>query len=175
MTVPTRAWVGVPADGVPGNFTNWDEDAIAANVMIEDFADLIAAAFWNDQVTLDSYTIYHYPSEEADPVPVYQAALAVDGSLVSATWIYAVETTYDFRTTEFGIFKLVAIDGPSGDSFEDNPSWFVSGAGAAVANFVISSENAFSGRDNARPAFPQPYSRTINDRLHAKYGRNPFG
>jgi len=174
MTIPTREWVGSPTGGVAGEFLNWNDVTIPADTMIEAFAALIAAGFWTDEVNLDSYTIYHFEAVENPPIPVFSAGLDIPGELVSASWIYAVETTYDFRTSNFGRFKLVALDGPSGDSFEDNNTWYVSGPGQAIADFVVDSDNAFAGRDNGQPLFPQPYSRTINDKLHRKYGRNPF-
>lgn len=174
MTVPTREWVGDIDGGLPGEFLNWNDTTIPADTMIEDFAALIAAALWTNLVTLDSYTIYHFLTTTQPPVPVFEAPLDIPGELVSATWAYAVQTTYDWRTAAFGLFKIVSLDGPSGDSFEDNPSWYVAGAGAAMNSFIVDADNAFSGRDNTRPLFPQPYSRTINDKLHQKYGRNPF-
>lgn len=174
MTVPTREWEGSPTAGLPGNFINWGDVLIPADTMIEDLADLMAAALWTEDVTLDRYVIYSYPAVDADPQPVYGAALGIDGSVVSATWFYAVETTYDWLTTGFGRFKIVALDSPSGDSFEDQNAWFAAGAGAAFNAFVIDEDNALAGRDNEKPTFPQPASRTLNRRLHNKYGRNPF-
>lgn len=174
MSIPTREWQGNLAEGAPGEFVNWNDVGIPADTMIEDFAALIAAGFWTADVNLDSYTIYHFEAVNNPPIPVYSAGLDIPGELVSATWIYAVETTYDFRSALNNKLKLVALDGPSGDSFEDNPTWYVSGAGQAIADYVVSSSNAFATRANDQPLFPLPYSRTINDKLHRKYGRNPF-
>jgi hypothetical protein len=169
-TIPTREWIGTPGEFMPGEFLNWASTPVDADTMVEDLLDTFGPAFFTDAVDIDGYTIFHFPDEDSDPLPVFSKNYPITGSLVSASWYLAVETTYIWRTTNFGLFKLVTLDGPSGDSFEDSITWAASGVGLAVDTQITSLSNAWAGRDNGRPAQFLHYSRTLNDRALAKYG-----
>lgn len=174
MTIPTKAWLGVPGDFTPGTFETWASGTIAGDDMVENLIDAMGAAMFTDAVDIDGYTIFHFPDADSDPVPVYSKSYPVTGSLVSATWYRAVQTTYMWRTSAFGLFKLVTLDGPSGDSYEDSLTWAGSSPGDTVHALIIGSANAWAGRDNGQPSVFLKYSRTLNDRALAKYGDTPL-
>ncbi len=166
MTLCTRelATTGI---GDPGSYEAWDFSTIAADVMIENFIDLFAAAI-PAAMTVDAYTIYKVPTIGAPPQPVYTSPYVTVGSAAGLTGqAKAVQVTIGFKTELFGDARIVVLDRPvngSFGSFTDPGAEF-----AALGAEFMAATNAWAGRDNARPAALTNASITLNKRLRRKY------
>lgn len=171
MTIPTRQWDDVVIAGGHGAFLDWTDNPRDADDMIKDFVALIAP-FWMPDSFFDQYTIYVMDDPDSTPFPVTANSLGTEGTEPNANWAKAVQTTFSFRTADFGQFKLVFLDAPQPASFDKILSFDASPAALAIEAFVSDVENAFSGRDGARPANLVQIAYTLNEKLRKEYNMN---
>jgi len=168
-TLPTRAWTGTT--GSPGEWVCWDTSVADPASMIEPFVDLLAACFLATY-NFDGYTIYTMDDPEAKPQPRYSAILDVPGTLASGDDVRASQGTMTFRTTAFGIFKLLFLDSvPSGDFLPQLPGSFTA-AQLAVADRLAAEGDAWAGRDGGKIDYPLGLTWTLNEKLRRAYRLN---
>lgn len=171
MTIPTLGWDysgGTPLGGI---FAAWDASDREAVDMISDFVNLIKP-FFLATTTFDNFTIYTMASAEADPTPVFAGELAIDGTSVETEWAKAVQMTWTFRTSLFGIFKLVFLDVPSASGFDKILSFGASPEAEAVRDYLAADTNGFAGRDGGQVSVLDQISFTLNEKLRREYHMN---
>jgi len=166
MTIPTREY-----SPVSDEFTNWIDFGIDAPTMINALTDLLLPLFTN-VTSIDRYTIYTMETPTSPALPVAFGDIGDTGTSVSTENHVAVQETWSFRTTEFGTFKLVLLDAPASVDFLPirDPTGIT-----AVENLIAEltdTTNAWSGRDNARPAQFVQIAYTLNEKLRREYRLN---
>jgi hypothetical protein len=167
MTVPVRAWGDNVVAGGSGTFTNWEDDGIDADAMIQAFCALLQPVFPTDW-TFDSYTIYTKADEESPSNPVAFKEIALDGENVAA-YVPATQSTWSFRTENLNRWKLVFLDLPVPTGFAKTLPADLTADGEAIVDFVTDTANAFSGRDNSRPIGFISATATLNEKLRREY------
>lgn len=165
--LPTLQW-NDPGDFTAGTFDTHEGGSIAADDMVNDLVNVLAALYTGDYDFI-SYTIFTQSSPSADPVPRFSEALSQSGVTVSATWQKAVQLTFTWRTTLFGIAKIVALDAISGNNFDRITTLTPMSAEALIDAEFTSVARGWSGRDGGRPATFLQISKTINEKLRRQY------
>lgn len=170
MTIPTRAWdIGIGTHGF-GGYLGWDGTTPnEADDMWQELIDDLKV-FLKADSSFNTVTIYTKADAEAPSIPVTVFSPATVGTNVATTQRKAVSQTWNFRTSTFGKFKLVLLDGPIGSDFDKIlPSSFGSEDNAVVGT-LTDLTNAWSGRDGAPPAAAISKTLTLNDKLRREYG-----
>lgn len=138
----------------------------AEDAIIE-FCEL-QSVFHTTDTVFDSFTIFAQADEESPAIPQYQAQLNIPGTITDPGWAKAVQYTFTFRTTAFGLFKLVMLDADSGNNFDVQiaPS---EAAYTNLINYVKDPVSWVSGRDDERPSTFLQVSKTLNEALRKAY------
>jgi hypothetical protein len=163
--LPTRA----PTFSVIGDepeYESWDSGTILASDMVEALVDLFAA-FFDNTIIWDTFTVYNVPSVGAAAQPIFTAALAKTGAGTQTGTSKATQRTYSMRTTGFGLAKLVFLDTKTANSFEK--SLVVSSGENAFLAAYMNPIYAWSGRDGNRPAVFKSLTITLNEKLRREY------
>lgn len=165
-TIPTLSWNTSAAPA--GRFIAWDGSDRDAADMITDFVDLILPFFTPD-TEYQSATIYTMADIDALPQP--RAFVNFTGKVGSSAdpAVPASMSTYSFRTTNFGLMKLVFLDAPVTTNFLPFTSLASSVPLTNLFNFMSDEANAISARDNGRPAQFIRATFKINDELRKSY------
>ena len=164
MTIPTRTW---NPDGGFGTFEAWDSSAPAADAMIEALIDLFQPLYNTDTV-FDNWVIYKQLLPTDDPQPVMSGSILTwVGSNSGASWAKAVESILTARTAGFGIAKLDFLDVCSEDNYD--PVTTLVGAYAAVFAEWSDPTNAWSSRDNTKPATALKLTTNLHQKLRKQY------
>jgi len=171
MTLPTRQWDDTVVAGGHGAFQDWTSNPRDADDMVKDLVALFAPFFKAD-TTFDQYTIYSFADEDGDPLPVSANSLGIDGTSVQTAWSKAVQTTFSIRTADFNQMKLVFLDAPNNNLFDKILSFDTSPEAEAIMGALSDTTNAWSGRDNARPANLVQIAYTLNEKLRREYNMN---
>ena len=169
MSLPTLRW-NAGLLGAAGTFDTHDAAGIAADTMVEDFVDLLAAKVPSTTV-FDNYVIYDAPTLSNPLVfnPVYGAALAVAGTLASPTGVAkAVQYTIGMRTVLFNRSQIVLLDVPTGNTW-GNVTTPDAETQDIIDAFTLDT-NGWAGRDGGRPFYFTNISISMNKRLRRKYG-----
>lgn len=166
MRLPTRAF------NVANNeFSTWSGGVIDATVMIAELVDDMAE-FFAPTTEFTDYIIYTLATPTSDAEPVASAPLATPGVSVGTGWSKAIQQTFTFRTTEFGISKLVFLDPVTSNNFDRVTDGSTPAALAALIADWTKETAAWSGRDNARPATFVQIAYTLNEKLRREYRMN---
>lgn len=171
MTLPTLEWLSSPDTGGSGSFRDWLGGDTDAHTMIEDLVTLFLP-FFKPATVFDMYTVYTMADEDAIPMPVASQALALDGTSVQTAWHKAVQTTFTFRTDNFGIAKLVFLDAPSGGLFDRILGFDGSAEALAILAELSDDTKGWSGRDNGKPNALTQIAYTLNEKLRRQYSMN---
>jgi hypothetical protein len=166
QTLPTRQWSqGLLTYGL---FLDWNGIGRAADDMIEDLANKAKVVVPSTTV-FDYFEVWNYPDEDSLPQPVATKVLSIAGTSSATGWSEAVQQTFTLRTTDFGIFKFILLDAVTDNFFGK----------VALADFttdynnlmseLMSMDNGWSGRDNARPAIVKGATITLNEKLRREY------
>jgi hypothetical protein len=170
MTIPTRAWnAGIGTNGF-GGYLGWDLST--ANDAQDMWTDLITdiAAFAPATLTFNNATIYTMASSISPRIPVTQIPLNIAGTSAATTQAKAAQSTWNFRTTTFGIFKLVLLDSPVGTGFNKTLAGSFGAPDLAVIGGLTDQAKAWSGRDGSPPANCHSKTYTLNEKLRREYG-----
>jgi hypothetical protein len=160
-TVPTLLW------NVGNTFDTWNAGTVDEITMIEGYVDKLLPFFASD-TEFDNWVTYLKPPDPADPQPVSSGSFTGKvGTASSPGWTTAVQGTFSIRTHLFGIYKIVMLDGASGNSFA--PSSALGGAALDLFNYVSDKDNGFSGQDNGRPNVFIKFTKTLNEKLRRAY------
>jgi len=170
MTIPTLQWLPTNLTGTIGSFLAWDGvTSVDAFVMVNALCDLLKV-FMLATSAFDLVTIYNQATPTSDNIPARSAVLTNTGTSSATGFSEAQSSTFNFKTTANGDFKLVLLDVPVGSNgfVALHPSAF----SAAVTNLeaeVISNTNAWSGRDDARPNVCRKVTYDLNEKLQKAY------
>lgn len=170
MTIPTRQWeVGLGTNGFGGYMGH---DGTTVNDAEDMWVDLITdvAAFALSTLEFVNVTIYTMASADAPRIPVTQIPLGIAGTGVATTQAKASQATWNFRTTSFGIFKLVLLDSPVGSGFEKTLPGSFGAPDLAVIGGLTDFTKAWAGRDGDPPANCHSKTYTLNEKLRKEYG-----
>jgi len=170
MTVPTRQWIGPSPGHTYGSYIAHDTTTIVdAGDMWGDLIDDVAV-FGAPDIEFSSVTIYNMATPTAPRIPVVQIPLTQVGTSVATTQRKATQSTWNFRTTTFGIFKLVVLDFPVGSGFEKTLAGSFGAPDLAVIGALTDLTKAWSGRDGDAPANCHSKTYTLNEKLRRDYG-----
>jgi hypothetical protein len=138
---------------------------------VEDFVDVIKP-FFIPSTIFNGYTLFTQATPEDTPVPVETNNLNIAGTGGDTTWEKAVQFTLTWRTTEFGVFKLVFLDAVSNNNF-DKITDADSDIGLDPVNeYVTASVSWLRGRDGGRPKTFLQAAKTLNEKLRRSYRMN---
>lgn len=169
MTIPLNLWSAISEGHPQGTLTNWEDDQVDVGEVMDGLITLLLP-FFPDTATFTQYTIYTYTDEFAPARPRAAAALT-DQDGLSGAGTPACQATYNFKTTEFGVFKLVMLDVVPGSNFQPVTA-FPSPAfddHIALAAYLTDPVNPFRGRDNAKIDRLIRVTYTLNERLRREY------
>lgn len=170
MTIPTNAWsIGIGSNGYGGYIGHDGTTSNDAKDMLDELIDGLAP-FALATLEFVNSTIYTKATPDAPSIPVTQIPIGVNGSGVATTQAKATQSTWNFRTTLFGIFKLVLLDTPVGAGFEKTLPGSFGAPDLAVIGTLTDFANAWVGRDGSPPANCHSKTYTLNDKLRKEYG-----
>lgn len=152
--------------GDPGTIEPWVGAAVATDTAIEAFIDLLADM--NDaDVVYDGYTLFKIPTVGAVAQPFFEKAYNAPGTATLTGSNKATSMCISFRTTNFGLMKLYALDRANADTWGNvyTPDALVQ----AVVDYVISDASVLRGHDNGRPLTFTNLSFSLNKRLRREY------
>jgi len=170
MTIPTRDWnAGIGTNGY-GGYLGWDEST--ANDALDMWTDLITdvAAFALATMNFVNVTIYKMAAPNAPSIPVTQIPLNIVGTSTATTQDKATQSTWNFRSTLFGVYKLVLLDSPVGTGFAKTFPATFGAPDLAVIGGLTDFTKAWSARDGSPPANCHSKTYTLNDKLRREYG-----
>lgn len=160
-----------PGGGASGQFNTHNSGVVDAEDMIVDLLTL-EAEFMPTTVNYDGYTIFTMDTPTSDPVPRYAADISIPGTVAVPGWYKAAQATWTFRTSLFGIAKVVQLDVATLNSFEKILSGTVSADQIAFIAQYTNPDEGWAGRDGGRPATFVQLAFDLNDKLRAEYGLN---
>jgi hypothetical protein len=167
MTRPTRAWTGTPWETI-GTYTAWDETTVDADVMIEDFIDLMLPVF-TPEVEFTRYMIFTQATPTSEPLAVYAKNLTGKvGTQVTAAQYHAYAKTYSYLSSGGGAAKLVLLDVPTGGVVSKS-TVIPGGAEGTLVNYMMADTHAFAARDDDKIVAFLSVSNDVNDALQRKY------
>jgi hypothetical protein len=137
--------------------------------MLVDFIALLLP-FYHTSTNFTSYVINTYASSTAPARPQISVPLTTAAGTGGAT-IPAAQATFNFKTTNFGAFKLVMLDAQVSSTFQPLEA-LVSPADddeIALRDYVVDPAWAFSGRDGFRPQLLKRVTYTLNEKLRKSY------
>ena len=171
-TIPSVPLIAPPG-GVGGYGFDLRGAAIDVNAQdsIEDFVNLLKV-FYPSTYTFIDYVLFSQPAPEDVPVPVESNVLSIAGTNIGGGWAKAVQETWTWRTTEFGIFKLVMLDAVSDNSFDKLTNISGSAPHEALSDYVTADVTWIAGRDGGRPNTFLQIAKTLNEKLRRSYRMN---
>jgi hypothetical protein len=169
MQIPLRHWQPGGGGSVAGDVEDWDLTIQDADGMINSLSDLFLP-FFTANVTFDNYVIFKQVGTDEIYTPVAGATLTGKiGTRTPPVWSEAVQYTLTWRSTSFGIFKIVFLDAESAGDFSKTSTLPGSGDLFNINTEVTSTANAFMARDNGRPSSFISMTKTLNEKLRKSY------
>lgn len=136
-----------------------------------DFVNVIKP-FFIPSTVFNGYTLFTQADETATPVPVETNSLNIVGTGGATTWEKAVQFTLTWRTTAFGVFKLVFLDSVSNNDFDKITDADTDIGLDPVNEYVTASVSWLRGRDGGRPKTFLQAAKTLNEKLRRSYRMN---
>lgn len=169
QTIPTKQWLQTSITGELGSYINWDSDAIDAEEMWDAYVDE-AKGLLPTTSGFDLVTIFNWDTVLEKFLPVASKSLSVAGTATPANVNKAVSLTLNLRTLGGQPMKLVYLDYVLADAeFNKIAPAAFSTPMDNVVNIVTQTVQAFSGRDNTRPATAISGTFDLNDALRKQY------
>lgn len=167
MTIPTKAWDSGGGGGA-GSFTSWAGPPIDAATMIEGFVDLLLP-FHVASTNFGQAIVYTMDDEDAPPRP--RAFIAFTGKVGTSVLPVnaAAQSMYTFRTTTFGLLKIIFLDAPVTSGFLPISIVTPGSELADLNDYLMLDANAFAGRDNGQPNGFVHATFKLNDELRKSY------
>lgn len=170
MTIPTLAWLPPISGHIYGSYIAHDgTTTVDAGDMWNDLIDDVAV-FGGTDIAFDQVTLYTKASADASSIPVMLIPLTQVGTSVATTQKKATQSTWNFRTTVFGIFKLVVLDFPVATGFEKTLGGSFGAPDLLVIGALTDLTKAWAGRDGHPPAACHSKTYTLNEKLRREYG-----
>lgn len=167
--IPVKGWQPGTGASVAGDFLNWDDSLQDADDLMSSLADLFCA-FYPPSVVLDNYIVFKQVGTDEIYTPVASGVfISKVGTLTVYVWNEAVEMTFNWRSTNFGLFKIVLLDSASEGTFAKVPSLPASGPIKNLNDELVATSNPFMARDNGRPSAFISRTSTLNEKLRKAY------
>jgi len=167
MTIPTLQW---ELGGDFGQYIAHDDITVVdAETMWTDFCDQFKN-YLKPTATINSVTLYNKPTESSPSIPVAIIPIAEAGLSIATTPSKACQTTFNFRTTLFGMYKLVMLDTPVATDFAKTLPVDWGANDLAILGALSDLEKAFAGRDGAPVQSAISKTYTLNEKLRKAYG-----
>lgn len=172
-TFPVVGYTPDVTPGEPGYLTT--RAGTSAQIVDDDVIDFIdiLAAFHLNTTVFTGFTVYEWPDEDGPAQPVYTKSVNIAGGQTpGAAWDAGTQQTTTWRTSLFGVFKVVLLDLETGGSFNKIVSPTAYAALSNLHDFVTDEDGWLCGRDGARPVTFLQSSITLNDSLRRRYNLN---
>lgn len=172
MTLPTVPILDGPAGGAGNQFQlRGSQLPVECSGAIDDLVQILKTLAGTD-ITFTDWTIFKYETPTSRGVPLESGALSVTGTGGIASWRKAVQQTFTWRTDEFGLFKMVFLDFPSGNVFDRVVNPASDARILTLHNYVIAPETWLAGRDGGKPQTFLQVATTLNEKLRRSYRMN---
>jgi hypothetical protein len=167
--LPTLAWFPTSITGDLGSYQAWDLSSIDAEDMWTGLLAVLAPLVPSTTV-FDAVTVYTQADAMAPNIPQASHAYAVAGTSGATGLSEANSATFNFKTTGNANAKVVLLDFPLGSGGYNaiHPAGF-SAEILALAAYIESTANAFSGRDDNRVNVLRKVTFDLNDKLQKQY------
>lgn len=169
--VHTRGLRAVTSSGAgdAGTVVRWDDVEAATDDVIETYITNWLSYQPVSTSVLD-YILYRVPSPGQAPEPLFASNVTGTGALGDLTGRAAgVQHMLTFRTSTFGLMKVVSLDRASGNTFGKRNT--LSAAETGFRNYILSGAHAIMSAGNGRPISLHALNITLNDRLMRSYGK----
>lgn len=169
MTIPTSEWFPLGITGDLGSYLDHDGDPIDAEEMWTDLCNLLKP-FVLPTTTFDTVTVYTMATPTSPQIPRASVALGIDGTSVLTGFSEAQSSTFNFKTSGNGDFRLVLLDVPlTATGFRAiHPDGFGAPV-TALSDFVTGRTTAITGRDDTVPSVLRKITFDLNDKLQKEY------
>jgi len=170
MTLPTTAWnAGIGTNGYGGFLGN---DGSTPNDALDVLTELLTllAEFMPATSSFDAATIYTFAEPGANAEPHAIVPLGIDGTGVAVTQTKAVQQTWNCRSTSFGQFRLVLLDGFSSSDWAKLYPTDFGADDLAIIGSLTDSVNPWVARDTSPIGQAISKTFTLNDKLRRAYG-----
>jgi len=164
--VPTLAWMDTPGDA--GSFETHGGGIVDAQDMIENLYTALAGIL-PDTAVFDNFIIYTQPDPDELPTPAAQGNLAIPGLDSTPGWAQATQVTMSFRTSNFGVMKIVTLDAATNNDFSKTSTLPISGVLFTVFGLLTVDTNGWAGRDNGQVQGFISQTITLNEKLRRAY------
>jgi len=154
-----------------GDFDTHAGGSIDAETMIDALVAL-AAEFFPTTVEFTSWTVFTRAGFPNPWQPRVQKNISVAGTVATPGWWKAAQATWTLKTEEFNEFKIVHLDVATLNSWDKITSATVSADQIAFLAALRDEDNAWCGRDKAKPEFFQQIAFTLNEKLRREYRMN---
>lgn len=141
------------------------EEAVTAYVNI-------IKAFFIPSTVFNGYTLFTQADENSPAVPVETNSLNIVGTAGTTSWEKAVQWTVTWRTTAFGVFKVVFLDAISNNDFDKITNEADDVGLDPVHDYVTNTGTWVRGRDGGKPKTFLQASKTLNEKLRRSYKMN---
>lgn len=142
--------------------------AIAVKTMVTDLLDKIKVLY-PSSVTFNGATLYTQPDPDVPATPQLTTTLAVAGTSVGTSWGKAVELSLTFRDTAFNLARLVLLDCPTGNDFDQKIYGDLDSGVQDVVNEFMSTSKAWASARGNRPSTFIKQTATLNEKLRRAY------
>lgn len=164
MTLPTvPAFIDVDA------IAKFDLRGLAAHVSCEVAIDAFIAVlrpFLGTTSIIGNYTVFRKPTPADVPIPIFAKSASLAGTGNAGVYSKSTQATITWRTTNFGIFKLVVLDTVvHGGVYERIVSPASIAAIQNMHNEVTQDVSFLAGRDEGRPETFLQAAFKLNDFL----------
>jgi hypothetical protein len=168
-TIPVNEWSFPSGGHDQGTFLTWEDTEIDVDDMVNGLVDLYLPFFYTT-TNFTHYIVNTY--EDADAPARPQINKKLTGKVgTGGTTIPAAQATFNFKTTGFGVFRLVMLDARVSATFQPvedlvSPTYDDE---AAIVDYVVDPANAFRGRDELKPSILVRITYTLNEKLRDSY------
>jgi len=166
-TVPTLLWTPPTPGNDFGTFDTWNAGSIQAEDQVTDLVTQLKE-FVPSTYHFDSAIIYTMADETADPLPRISIDLGVAGT--GDPGVPACQGTYTWRTSEFGLLKVVILDGtPTTDFLPFTVEGAPGGQPRDLGDLLRDDDHGFAGRDGGQVTSFLRATFTLNESLRREY------
>jgi len=169
MQIPIRDYTPPFIGFSSGAIIGWDDTLNDADAMITSLVSLFLP-FFGTGTTFDNYLIYHQALDTDPAVPQFSNALSgMVGTVSPSGWDKATQMTSTWRSTTFGLMKLVFLDFASEGDFGKIQTLPGSGDLFNLDADLTGVSNGWKAQDNGQPLTFISATKTLNEKLRRAY------
>lgn len=169
MNVPLREWSPISGGHPAGTNLDWTSTQVDTDTFMQAFADLLKP-FYDTTTTFSHYIINTYDDEFSPARPQIQKSFVTAAGTGGDT-IPAAQATFNYKTSNFGAFKLVMLDARVSSTFGKLTSLSSPANDDEIAlnAFVLDPTSPFQGRDQFQVTAWHSITYTLNEKLRKSY------